>query len=49
MQALDCINHTYGKGTLKLATETLPDDWQMSRTMMSQRFTTRLDEALTVI
>ena len=49
MQVLDCINHTYGKGTLKLATETLSDDWQMSRTMMSQRFTTRLDEALTVI
>ncbi|MBD8239504.1 translesion error-prone DNA polymerase V subunit UmuC [Pseudomonas fluorescens] len=48
MTVLDQINERWGKGTLKLAS--IPDspDWKMRQDMMSQSYTTRLDQLWSV-
>ncbi|WP_294035095.1 Y-family DNA polymerase [uncultured Moraxella sp.] len=48
MTALDSIHKQFGKNSLIIATQKLSDDWQMNRGFMSQRFTTRWDELLSV-
>ena len=41
MQAMDAINHKFGRGVVHLATEQLSDDWKMSRGMLSPAYTTQ--------
>ena len=50
MQVMDFLNHSMGKGTVQLAAEGRKNDqaWQMKRSKMSKRYTTRWDELLTV-
>lgn len=50
MQVMDSLNHSMGKGTVQLAAEGHKNDqaWQMKRSKMSKRYTTRWDELLTV-
>jgi DNA polymerase V len=50
MKTLDHINHTMGRGTLQLGAEGLTQKrhWQMRRNRCSPRYTTRIDEVLTV-
>lgn len=50
MQVMDSLNHSMGKGTVQLAAEGRKNDqaWQMKRSKMSKRYTTRWDELLTV-
>lgn len=44
MRALDLINSRWGRGTLRLARVPANPDWGMRREMMSQSYTTRLDQ-----
>ena len=44
MTVLDEINSRWGKGTLRAASVPTNPDWGMRREMMSQSFTTRLDQ-----
>ena len=44
MNTLDAINQRYGRGTLKLAAETLGQRWQMRRDRVSPCYTTRFDQ-----
>lgn len=44
MRALDLINTRWGRGTLRLARVPANPDWGMRREMMSQSYTTRLDQ-----
>lgn len=44
MGVLDQINQRWGSGTLRAATVPATPDWGMRREMMSQSFTTRLDQ-----
>ncbi|NER63554.1 translesion error-prone DNA polymerase V subunit UmuC [Pseudomonas sp. MAFF212427] len=44
MTVMDEINSRWGKGTLRAASVPLSPDWGMRREMMSQSFTTRLDQ-----
>lgn len=48
MEALDRINHQYGRGRLKLASELLTDDWKMNRDRLSQCYTTQFADLLVV-
>ncbi|MGI8547191.1 MAG: Y-family DNA polymerase [Gemmatimonadaceae bacterium] len=48
MSAVDAINARYGRSTICLAAEGLAQPWQMRRTRLSKRFTTRLDELMVV-
>ncbi|RUM90662.1 MAG: Y-family DNA polymerase [Thiomicrospira sp.] len=50
MQVMDSLNHSMGKGTVQLAAEGHKNGqaWQMKRSKMSKRYTTRWDELLTV-
>lgn len=50
MLTLDSINHKMGRGTLQLGAEGLKDKqhWQMRRNLCSPRYTTRIQEVLTV-
>jgi DNA polymerase V len=41
MEALDSINGTLGKGTIKLGTEGFKNAWAMRQEHLSQRYTTR--------
>ena len=48
-QAVDAINARYGKGKVFSAAEGIgPRPWQMKRSKLSRRPTTRWDELLTV-
>ena len=44
MQAMDRINRTWGKGTLRSGAEGINKRWQMKRARMSPAFTTRWDQ-----
>lgn len=44
MAVLDQINQRWGRGTLRVASVPANPDWAMRREMMSQSFTTRLDQ-----
>ncbi|MBV4500724.1 translesion error-prone DNA polymerase V subunit UmuC [Pseudomonas shirazensis] len=48
MSVLDEINGKYGRGTLHAATVPRTPDWGMRREMMSQSYTTRIDQLWTV-
>lgn len=48
MTVLDLINQRWGRGTLRLASVPMDPDWGMRREMMSQSFTTRLDQLWSV-
>ncbi|MGF6457894.1 hypothetical protein ABIA55_003358 [Pseudomonas frederiksbergensis] len=48
MSVLDSINQRWGRGTLRLASVPTNPDWGMRREMMSQSFTTRVDQLWTV-
>jgi len=47
MGVMDSINERWGRGTLRLASVPTNPDWGMRREMMSQRFTTRVDQLWT--
>jgi len=44
MGVLDAINAKWGRNTLRPGRVTTAPDWGMRREMMSQSFTTRLDQ-----
>ncbi|MBA1245805.1 translesion error-prone DNA polymerase V subunit UmuC [Pseudomonas japonica] len=48
MQVLDTINGRWGRGTLRSATVPIAPDWGMRRELMSQSYTTRIDQLWTV-
>jgi DNA polymerase V len=48
MAVLDQINERWGRGTLRAASVPSNPDWGMRREMMSQSYTTRLDQLWTV-
>ena len=48
MQVLDAINGKWGRGTLRPAAVPAAPDWGMRRELMSQSYTTRLDQLWTV-
>lgn len=48
MGVLDAIICRWGRGTLRLASVPIDPDWGMRREMMSQSFTTRVDQLWTV-
>jgi DNA polymerase V len=48
MAVLDKINGRWGRGTLRAASVPSNPDWAMRREMMSQSFTTRIDQLWTV-
>lgn len=49
MTVLDQINNRWGSGTLRSASVPADPDWGMRRDMMSQSFTTKLDELWSVV
>lgn len=49
MGVLDAINGRRGRGTMRLASVPTDPDWGMRREMMSQRFTTRVDQLWAVL
>ena len=44
MSVLDGINQRWGRGTLRAGSVPATPDWDMQREMMSQSFTTKLDQ-----
>lgn len=48
MCVLDAINSRWGRGTLRVASVPTDPEWGMRREMMSQSFTTRVDQLWTV-
>ncbi|WP_085683132.1 MULTISPECIES: translesion error-prone DNA polymerase V subunit UmuC [unclassified Pseudomonas] len=48
MTVLDKINERWGRGTLRSAGVPINPDWAMRREMMSQSFTTKLDQLWTI-
>ncbi|POG03569.1 MULTISPECIES: DUF4113 domain-containing protein [Pseudomonas] len=44
MAVMDSVNQRYGRGTLRSATVPSNPDWGMRRELMSQSFTTRIDQ-----
>jgi DNA polymerase V len=48
MGVLDAINGRWGRGTMRLASVPNDPDWGMRRDMMSQSFTTKVDQLWTV-
>jgi DNA polymerase V len=48
MTVLDKINERWGRGTLRSAGVPISPDWAMRREMMSQSYTTKLDQLWTV-
>ncbi|KPW70005.1 hypothetical protein ALO81_200220 [Pseudomonas cannabina] len=44
MAALDSINGKWGRGTLRTGSVPMTPDWGMRRELMSQSYTTRLDQ-----
>ncbi|MNW16645.1 DNA polymerase V subunit UmuC [compost metagenome] len=49
MAVLDQINGRWGRGTLRAASVPTNPDWGMRREMMSQSYTTRLDQLWKVV
>lgn len=48
MGVLDAVNGKWGRGTMRLASVPVDPSWGMRREMMSQSFTTKMDELWTV-
>lgn len=48
MGVLDTVNARWGRGTMRLASVPVDPSWGMRREMMSQSFTTKMDELWTV-
>lgn len=48
MQVMDGINERWGRGTVRAASVPATPDWGMRRDMMSQSYTTRIDQLWTV-
>jgi DNA polymerase V len=48
MAVLDAINRRWGRGTLRVGSVPFNPDWAMRRELMSQSYTTRLDQLWTV-
>ncbi|MDZ5741031.1 Y-family DNA polymerase [Pseudomonas asiatica] len=48
MQVMDDINDRWGRGTMRVARVPVAPDWGMRREMMSQSYTTRIDQLWTV-
>ncbi|WP_028634163.1 translesion error-prone DNA polymerase V subunit UmuC [Pseudomonas parafulva] len=48
MRVMDDINDRWGRGTMRTASVPLIPDWGMKRGMMSQSYTTRIDQLWTV-
>ncbi|WP_122693400.1 DUF4113 domain-containing protein, partial [Pseudomonas viridiflava] len=48
MDVLDQINTRWGRGTLRTCSVPTDPEWAMRREMMSQSYTTRLDQLWTV-
>jgi DNA polymerase V len=48
MQVMDDINVRWGRGTMRAASVPAAPDWGMRREMMSQSYTTRIDQLWTV-
>lgn len=48
MGVLDTINQRWGRGTLRIASMPTDPDWGMRRELMSQSYTTRIDQLWTV-
>ncbi len=48
MQVMDNINERWGRGTMRAASVPATPDWGMRREMMSQSYTTRIDQLWTV-
>lgn len=48
MGVLDAVNGRWGRGTMRLSSVPVDPSWGMRREMMSQSFTTRVDELWTV-
>lgn len=48
MAALDLINRKFGRGSLKVGSELLSNDWQMNRNAISPCFTTQFSDLLEV-
>lgn len=48
MNVLDEVNERWGRGTLRLASVPSNPEWAMRREMMSQSYTTRIDQLWTV-
>jgi DNA polymerase V len=44
MQALDSLNKRYGRGTVKVSTQGVYDQWQMRQERKSPCYTTRWDQ-----
>lgn len=49
MAVLDRINKRWGRGTMRSASVPANPDWGMRREMISQSYTTKLDQLWTVI
>lgn len=48
MQVMDSINGRWGRGTVRAASVPAAPDWGMKREMMSQSYTTRIDQLWTI-
>ena len=48
MQVMDNINERWGRGTMRAGSVPVAPEWGMRREMMSQSFTTRIDQLWTV-
>jgi DNA polymerase V len=48
MAAMDKISHKFGRDSIRFGVEKHREEWEMKRELMSQRYTTRLDEVLTI-
>lgn len=48
MDVMDTINERWGRGTVRAASVPVSPDWGMRREMMSQSYTTRVDQLWTV-
>lgn len=48
MQVMDDINERWGRGTMRAGSVPVSPDWGMRRDMMSQSYTTRIDQLWTV-
>lgn len=48
MKVVDAMNNRYGQHTLKLATQDSKRMWKMRQERLSPRYTTRIDEILTI-
>lgn len=48
MKAIDTINHIHGRDAVRLAAQGYQSSWQMKRTLLSPRYSTNLNEIITI-